>query len=236
MDMKAKDFIDTLSLYKSDNEPDKVERYYKGSDKSTKALGVKFGDLFSTAKEFKDLPLEEISQLMRSKFYEVRMGGMSILDFKARNKKLSEADRKGLFDFYIDHHDRIDNWDFVDRAAPHVVGEFLIDKKRDILYKLARSKDPWRRRTAIVSTHAFIKRGEVDDTFAIATLLVRDKHELVNKAVGSWIREAGKKAPRRLIAFLDEHAAFMPAVTLRYAIEKLDAGRRKHYLALRRAG
>lgn len=234
--MKAKDFIETLSLYKSDKELDKVDRYYKGTDKSTKALGVKFGDIFSTAKEFRDLPLKEVSQLMKSKFYEVRMGGMSILDFQARNKKLSEAARKELFDFYIDHHDRIDNWDFVDRAAPHVVGEYLIDKKRDILYKLARAKDPWRRRTAMVSTHAFIKRGDVDDTFAIAGILVGDKDELVNKAVGSWIREAGKKSPKRLISFLDQHAALMPAVTLRYAIEKLDAGRRKHYLALRRVG
>ena len=231
--MTAKDFIETLLLYKSDKELDKVDRYYKGSDKAMKAMGIRFGDIFSTAKEFTALPLKAVSQLMKSKYYEVRMGAMSILNCKARNKKLSDAERKILFDFYIDHHDLIDNWDFVDCAAPHVIGEYLIDKERDILYKLAKAKDPWRRRTAMVSTHAFIKRGDVEDTFRLADLLVNDKDKYVHMAVGSWVREAGKKAPKHLAAFLDKHAAHMPAVTLRYAIEKLDAGRKKRYLAMR---
>ena len=233
--MNAKDFIATLSLYQTDRELDKVDRFYKGSDKAMKALGVKFGDVFSTAKQFSALPLKELGKLMKSKYYEVKMGAISVLDFQARDKKLSEVERKALFDFYVGHHDLIDNWDFVDRAAPHVVGEYLVDKDRDILYKLVKSKDPWRRRTAMVSTHAFIKRGDVDDTFKIAGLLVNDDHELVNKAVGSWLREAGKKAPKKLVEFLDKHAAHMPAVTLRYAIEKMDAARQKHYLALRKA-
>jgi 3-methyladenine DNA glycosylase AlkD len=232
-DMTAKDFVETLSLYKSQKEMDKVDRFYKGSDKAMKALGIRFADIFSTAKEFTALPLKAVSQLMKSKYYEVRMGAMSILDFQARNKKLSDAERKVLFDFYIEHHDMIDNWDFVDRAAPHVIGEYLVDKERDILYKLAKAKDPWRRRTAMVSTHAFIKRGDVGDTFQLAALLVNDKDEYVNKAVGSWVREAGKKAPKQLEAFLDKHAAHMPTVTLRYAIEKMDAGRKKRYLAMR---
>jgi len=232
--MTAKDFIETLSLYKSDKELDKVDRFYKGTDKSTKALGVRFAHIFATAKEFKDMPLSQVVRLMKSSFYEVRMGGVSILDFQARNKKLSADARKMLFDFYIGHHDHIDNWDFVDRAAPHVVGEYLVDKNRDVLYKLAKSKDPWRRRTAIVSTYAFIRRGDVNDTFAIAELLIKDEDDLVNKAVGSWIREAGKKAPKQLISFLNTHAAHMPAVTLRYAVEKLDATKRKHYQSLRR--
>ncbi|MEJ1237137.1 DNA alkylation repair protein [Chryseolinea sp. T2] len=231
--MTAKDFIETLTLFKKESELDKVDRFYRGSDRTVKALGVKFGDVFSTAKEFSALPLSELAKLMKSKYYEVRMGALSILDFKARNKKLTESEKKALFDFYIDHHDEIDNWDYVDRAAPHVIGEYLLDKKRDILYKLAKANDPWRRRTSIVSTHAFIKRGDVSDTFKIAEMLVDDKDEYVNKAVGSWVREAGKKAPKELSAFLDKHATHMPSVTLRYAIEKLDAGRRKHYLGLR---
>lgn len=234
--MTAKDFVETLSLYRSGKELDKVERYYKGSDKKTCALGVKFGDIFSTAKKFSALSLKDLDVLLKSRYYEVRMGAVSILDFKARDKKLSDAGRKTLFDFYIDRHDRIDNWDLVDRAAPHVVGEYLVDKKRDVLYKLAVAKDPWRRRTAMVSTHAFIKRNDVEDTFRIAALLLNDKDELVNKAVGSWIREAGKKAPQRLLQFLDEHAAHMPSVTLRYAIEKMDERKRRHYLELKRRG
>lgn len=176
--MTARDFIETLALYKSEKELDKVERFYKGTDRTIKALGIKFGDLFKMAKEFTALPLNELAKLMESKYYEVRMGAMSILDFKARNKKQTDHERKTLFDFYLDHHDAIDNWDYVDRAAPHVVGEYLIDKDRTVLYKLAKAKDPWRRRTAIVGTHAFIKRGNVSDTFRIAELLVDDNDDL----------------------------------------------------------
>lgn len=233
--MTAKDFIATLTLYKSDEEPDKVKRFYKGQDKATKSFGVRFGDVFSTAKAFKEMPLKEIMKLLKSAYYEMRLGAMSILDFQARDKKLSDSSRKELFDFYITHHDYIDNWDFVDRAAPHVVGEYLVNRDRGILFKLARAKDPWRRRTSIVSTHAFIKRGDVDDTFALADILVHDEDELVKKAVGSWTREAGKKAPKKLLAFLDAHAAHMPAVTLRYATEKLDARKKKYYQSLRKS-
>lgn len=233
--MTAKDFAETLMLYKSDKERDKVKRFYNGKNKETKSFGVKFGDLFSTAKAFKEMPLKEILKLLKSPYYEMRLGAVSILDFQARDKKLSDNSRKELFDFYIANHDYIDNWGFVDRAAPHVVGEYLVNRERDILFKLARAKDPWRRRTAIVSTHAFIRRGDVEDTFALAEILVYDEDELVNKAVGSWIREAGKKAPKKLLAFLDNHAAHMPAVTLRYATEKLDARSKKHYQALRQS-
>lgn len=127
-------------------------------------------------------------------------------------------------------HDRLNNWDFVDRGAYNIVGEYLMDKPRDILYKLALSKDPWERRTAIVSTYAFIKKGQLEDTFKIAETLTNDDHELVNKAVGSWIREAGKKDQDALIAFLDKHAASIPRVTLRYATEKLDQEIKNHFM------
>ena len=108
-----------------------------------------------------------------------------------------------------------------------------MDKPRDILYELAVSEDPWERRTAIVSTYAFIKKGQLDDTFKIAEILINDEHELINKAVGSWIREAGKKETKSLIAFLDKHAATMPRVTLRYAVEKLDKDKKAHYMNLK---
>ena len=106
-------------------------------------------------------------------------------------------------------------------------------KPRDILYKLAGSKNTWERRTAIVSTYYFIRQGEVDDTFAIAEILVNDDHDLINKAVGGWVREAGKKDPKRLLSFLDKHAATMPRVALRYAIEHLDKKQRDHYLSVK---
>jgi 3-methyladenine DNA glycosylase AlkD len=155
------------------------------------------------------------------------------MDWQARSKKTPESRRKELYNLYIKRHDRINNWDLVDRSAPYVVGGYLFDKPRDILYKLARSKNTWERRTAIVSTYYFIRQGEVDDTFRIAEILVNDDQDLINKAVGGWVREAGKRDPQRLLSFLDEHAATMPRVALRYAIEHLEKKQRDHYLSMR---
>nr|WP_299000082.1 DNA alkylation repair protein [uncultured Allomuricauda sp.] len=135
---------------------------------------------------------------------------------------------------YLSRHDRLNNWDFVDRGSYNIIGEFLMDKPRDILYKLAKSDDIWERRTAMVSTYAFIKKNQLDDTFQIADILINDHEELINKAVGSWIREAGKKDENRLKSFLDKHAKTMPRVTLRYAIEKLDKPTKEYYLNLKK--
>ena len=232
--MTAVEFIEQLSNFKSDKELDKVEKFFKGDDGKTKAFGVKFGDVFKTAKAFTDMPLDEIEKLLDSDFYEIRMGAVSIMDYQAKHKKTPETRKKELFDLYIRRHDRLNNWDFPDRGAPGIIGEYLIDKPRDILYELAQSEDPWKRRTAIVSTYAFIKKGDVDDTFKIAEILVNDTHELINKAVGSWLREAGKKDEARLRQFLDRHAPTMPRVTLRFAIEKLDKPVKTYYLELKK--
>jgi 3-methyladenine DNA glycosylase AlkD len=193
-------------------------------------LGVRHGDVFSVAKQFVDMPLADVERLLDSPYYEVRLGAVSIMDFQARAKRTTAEHRKALFDLYIRRHDRIDNWDLVDRAAPHVVGGYLADKPRDVLYRLARSESPWERRTAIVSTYYFIRAGDLDDTFRIAELLVRDGHDLVQKAVGSWIREAGKRDQKRLVRFLDAHAGSMPRVMLRYAVEKLPPATRAKFV------
>ena len=195
-----------------------------------KVLGVHMGDVFPVAKRFAALTLGDVERLLDNSYYEVRMGAVSIMDFQARAKRIMPDQRKALFDLYIRRHDRINNWDLVDRAAPHVVGGYLVDKPRDVLYELARSPNPWERRTAIVSTYYFIRAGDVDDTFGIAELLVRDEHELVQKAVGSWIREAGKKDQPRLVRFIKTHAAEMPRTMLRYAVEKLPPAIRKQFI------
>jgi 3-methyladenine DNA glycosylase AlkD len=158
------------------------------------------------------------------------MGAVSIMDFQARDKKTTPERRKELYELYIDRHDRINNWDMVDRSAPYVVGGYLFDKSRAPLYKLAKSKKPCERRTAIVATYFFIRQNEVDDTFKIAEILVNDKDELVNKAVGSWIREAGKRDEKQLISFLERFAGSMPRVTLRYAVEKFNKKEKEYYL------
>jgi 3-methyladenine DNA glycosylase AlkD len=119
----------------------------------------------------------------------------------------------------------------VDRSAPYVVGGYLFDKPRKILYQLAKSKNVWERRTAIVSTYFFIRRDDVDDTFKIAKLLVKDKHEMIHTAVGSWIREAGKRDEQQLLEFLETHAGTMPRTMLRYAVEKLEKRLREIYMS-----
>ena len=190
--------------------------------------------IFALAKQFVEMPIFEIEKLLQSDYYEARMGAVSIMDFQARNKKTTATRKKELFDLYINCHERINNWDLVDRSAPYVVGGYLFDKPRNILYKLAKSKNVWERRTAIVSTYFFIRQKDVSDTFKIAELLMHEEHDLVQKAVGSWVREAGKYDKLALIEFLDSFAPLMPTIMLRYATEKLDKKEKATYLETNR--
>lgn len=226
----AKQFIEGL---KDLVQPSvKNEHALKEADPKEKIMGVRMGELFALAKAFQTMPVAEVDKMLDSEYYEVRMGAVCIMDFHARDRKTTEETRKELYELYIGRHDRINHWDMVDRSAPYVVGGYLHDKPRKALYKLAKSKNVCERRTAIVSTYFFIRQGETDDTFDIAELLVHDKHEFIHKAVGSWIREAGKKDPQRLRAFLDKYAATMARITLRYAIEKMGQDEREHYLRM----
>lgn len=237
--LTAKSFITKLKAHQSDKELEKIQRYFKSGTgeygEGDKFMGVQMGKVFSVAKEFANMELQEVEKLLDHKIHEVRAGAVSIMDFQARNKKTSAEHRKALFDLYINRHDRINNWDLVDRSAGFVIGRYLADKPRKILYKLAKSKNIWERRTSIVSTSYLIRQGQADDTFAIAEILMHDKEDLIHKAAGGWIREAGKKHKAQLIEFLDRYAATMPRVMLRYAIEKLPAHEREYYLKRRRS-
>ena len=175
----------------------------------------------------------EVSVLLDSPVHEVRVGAVSIMDFQARRTRTSAAQRKELFELYIGRHDRINTWDLVDRSAPYVVGGYLFDKPRTPLYELARSTVMCERRTAIVATYFFIRQDDTADTFTIAEMLVYDDEDLIHKAVGGWVREAGKRNPDGLLDFLDRFAATMPRTTLRYAVEHLDEDQRAHYMGLR---
>jgi len=233
----AKQFIAKLNTYQSDEEREKIQQYFKSGDgqygEGDRFMGVRMGNVFAVAKEFINMLPGEIEKLLENPIHEIRAGAVSIMDFQARNKKTTPLRRKELFDLYIQRHDRINNWDLVDRSAPYVVGGYLVDQPRAILYKLAKSKNVWERRTAIVSTYFFIRQGDVNDTFRIAELLLKDKHDLIHKAAGGWIREAGKRDRRQLFKFLDEHAAVMPRTMLRYAIEHLDKAEREYYMNMK---
>jgi hypothetical protein len=193
-------------------------------------------DVFALAKDFLGTPPEQIEAMLDHPDFDVVTGGVCIMDFQARRRSTTPERRRELCELYLRRHDRIDSWELVDRAAPSVVGGHLFDRSREPLYVLARSPHPMERRTAIVATYHFIRHGELDDTFAIADLLAHDPDDLVQKAVGGWVREAGKRDPALLRSFLDRHAATMPRTALRYAIEHLPEDERQHLLALGRTG
>lgn len=176
------------------------------------------------------MQVNEVIKLLKNRDYDYRLGAVSILDWKARNKKITEKEKGDIYDAYVDNHNWIDDWGLVDRATPYVVGGYLFDKDRRPLYSLAKSKLPMERRTAIVSTYYFIRKNETEDTFKIAELLVHDKDEYVQMAVGSWLREAGKKDISALKMFLDKYASIMHRKCLRYAIEKMDNTFKQKYL------
>jgi hypothetical protein len=238
--LTAAEFVRRMQEKQSQAELEKILRYFK-TGKGEYAeddvfMGIRMGEVFKLAKEFIEMPPAEIEELLDSPVHEVRAGGLSIMDKQARSKKTPESRRKQLYELYLRSTSQINNWDLVDLAAPHVVGGYLFDKPRDVLYKLARSENVWERRTAITATYYFIRQGDVDDTFRIGEMLLDDDHDLIHKAVGGWVREAGKRDPKRLLQFLEKHARTMPRVTLRYACEHLDADQRTYFMNLRKAG
>lgn len=236
--MTAAQFVKKLETSRSPEELRKYQRYFKFSDskplQDDEFIGVRMGQVFALAKEFITMPPDEIEKLLESGIHEVRAGALSIMGKQAASKKTSESRLKELYELYIRRHDRINNWDLVDLAAYHVVGRYLADKPRDILYRLARSGNTWERRTAIVSTAHFIRQKNVDDTFAIAEMLLGDDQELIHKATGWMLRAAGEVDRPKLLGFLDKHGATMPRIALRAAIEHFDKEQREYYLGMKK--
>jgi 3-methyladenine DNA glycosylase AlkD len=237
-ELTAKKFIERLKTYQSDEELKKIQRYFKSAEgdygHGDKFMGVKMGTLFAVAKEFGEMPIKEIEKLLESPIHEVRAGAVSIMDKASRNKKISKDRLKDFFELYMRRHDRINNWDLCDLGCLHMTGSYLYDKPHDILYKLARSKHIWERRTAILSTCYFIRQGDTSDTFKIAEILVNDKEDLIHKATGWMLRFAGTKDQKRLITFLNKYAATMPRTLLRYSIEHFNKNERNYYLSMKK--
>ena len=194
-----------------------------------KFLGVVVPSTRIVAKRYKDTPLDELSSLLLSEWHESRLCALLIM--VEQWKKADAHERKILFDFYMSHTNRINNWDLVDLSAPTIVGGYLLDKPRDILYKLAESNCLWDNRIAIVSTFAFIKQKDSDDTYRLALKMMNHKHDLMHKAIGWMLRESGKRDDaRRLFTFVDEHRHVMPRTMLRYAIEKFSDSERMYLM------
>ncbi|MFI6483626.1 DNA alkylation repair protein [Nonomuraea sp. NPDC050663] len=229
--MTADDFVRRLVALASPEEREKIQRYF--SDGVSGAVGVRMGQVFGLAKEFVDLPPAELNTLLDSPIREARVGALSIMDKQARLKRTTEERRRELFELYLSRMDVIDNWDLVDLAAPWVIGRYLEGKPHDVLDDLARSANPWERRTAVYAALYFTRLGDTDDIYRLAHVLVSDPHELVQKAVGGVLREAGKKDRPRLLEFLGRHAAVMPRTMLAYATEHLSAEEKAAYRAAR---
>lgn len=183
------------------------------------------------AKRHKTADMATVETLLDSEWHEARLCALLILVEKM--KKADADSAKDIVETYLASTARINNWDLVDLSASYIVGAYLLDKPRDLLYRLASSSLLWDNRIAMVSTYAFIKRGDLDDTFALARRLISHPHELMHKAVGWMLREAGKRDMARLSAFVDAHWHEMPRTMLRYAIEKYPEAERKAVLQRR---
>jgi 3-methyladenine DNA glycosylase AlkD len=195
-------------------------------------LGLTVPQVRTVAKEYKAISLDEIDVLVRSKFHEVRLCGLVILTLQYKAAKERKIKKK-LFDLYMKAmtDGYINNWDLVDVTAP-IIGEYLIDSDDPyvLLYKLAKSKSLWQRRVSMVFTFAFIRSGDIEPTFEMAEKLLHDKHDLIHKAVGWALREAGKLNGIALRNFLATHSHEMPRTMLRYSIEKFSERERKKWL------
>ncbi len=191
-------------------------------------LGIKVPVQRKVARSYENLSLADIQVLLNSKIHEYRLIALIILI--NQYKKAEASGKKKIVEFYLQNTKNINNWDLVDVSCPRILGDYLLDKPRKILYQLAKSKNLWEKRISMISTLAFICKRQFSDTMQIAEILLPDKHDLIHKAVGWMLREAGKRDEKVLRRFLDKYYKTMPRVMLRYAIEKLSRKQRIYYL------
>ncbi|HEX7254176.1 MAG TPA: DNA alkylation repair protein [Thermoanaerobaculia bacterium] len=192
-------------------------------------LGISVPHIRREAKSFLWLPFTEIRRLLHSPLHEERL--LALLVLVRRYERGDESERGKIFRFYVANARRVNNWDLVDLSAPAIVGEHLAGRSRALLRQFARSSNLWERRIAVIATFAFIRRGELAPTFEIARRFLGDRHDLIHKATGWALREAGKRDAAALRRFLRRHSARMPRTALRYAIESFPQAERRRWLA-----
>ncbi|GAA2489055.1 DNA alkylation repair protein [Terrabacter carboxydivorans] len=190
-------------------------------DPHEEAIGVRMGTLFAIARRHTRLPLSEVEQLLAHPAYEPRLAALCILDFKARRKRIDGHGRGTLARTYLAHHHRITTWDMVDRAAPRVIGLWLVGRDKQVLRDLAGSGEPLRRRTAMTAPLGLLDTPDVEVGWELAGQLAPDRDPLVHKPVGIFLKHAGERDRDRLLAFLDQHVADMSRPAVRLAVEKL---------------
>jgi 3-methyladenine DNA glycosylase AlkD len=191
-------------------------------------LGITVPEVRRIIKKYKKIGLVDIENLLHSKIHEERLAGLLALVNLYDGG--GESEKKTIFRFYITNLKQVNNWDLVDLTAHRIIGGYLLNRPKIILYKLARSKNLWHKRVTIISTFKFIKYGRFSDSLKIASLLLKDEHDLIHKAVGWMLREVGKKSIKSEEDFLKRHYRKMPRTMLRYAIEKFPEKKRLAYL------
>lgn len=232
--MTAKEIQKQLEAVSTPEKRDFLPYFFKTGKgqygEGDKFIGVVVPDIRKIAKTNKALPLKEVEKLLNNEYHECRMCALMILIEHFRKAK-NDEERKGIVDFYLSYTQRINNWDLVDLSCRDIVGMYLLDKEdRSILYKLAKSDLLWDQRIAVISTYPLLKKGDFTDIIRLSEYFLTHKHDLMHKATGWMLREAGKVEKSVLTAFLDKHYKEMPRTMLRYSIEKLSAEEKKHYM------
>ncbi len=196
-------------------------------------LGISVPDVRSVAKKYSDLSLSDLKNLLANKYHEARL--LALLILTMQYAKGDEEQKKKIVDFYLTQFSRVNNWDLVDTSASQILGSHLLTRPRTMLLKFAKSTHLWTQRIAIVSTYAFIRAGQFEETLKISEMYLTHSHDLIHKASGWMLREVGKRDIAVLRSFLDDHAAVMPRTMLRYAIEKMTPAERRRYMGIKRA-
>lgn len=191
-------------------------------------IGITVPDTRKIANKYKDLEIKGVKDLLESKIHEHRL--LALLILVNKYKKSNQTEKQEIYDFYLNHTAQINNWDLVDSSAHLIVGPHISNKDKSILEKLAKSPSLWERRIAIIATMHFIRNNQFQETFKIADILMKDKHDLIHKAVGWMLREIGKKNKESEKQFLNKHYKEMPRTMLRYAIEKFDKKEKEDYM------
>ena len=233
---RVETIISELMAYQQADKQEILPRFFKTGKgeygEGDHFTGVSVPQVRLISKRNRDISLDEVEQLLASPWHEARQCALFILTLQYQRAKAEE--RKIIVDFYLSHTDRINNWDLVDVSAHYILGDYLLSHSREILYRLAESPSLWENRIAMVSTYAFIRRGELDDTYALATRMMHHPHDLMHKAIGWMLREAGKTDVERLTLYVKQYAGQMPRTMLRYAIEKLEDGLRQEIMKIPR--
>lgn len=229
---RAEDIQHELEQYIDPVKREYLPRFFKTGKgqygEGDKFLGVVVPNTRIVAKHHKDAPFEVMAALLQSEWHECRL--CALLMLVERFKKSDEKGKKVIYDFYLTQTAHINNWDLVDLSAPGIVGEYLKDKPRQDLYRLAESPLLWDQRIAVVSTYTLIRNHDFIDILSLSERLLHHKHDLMHKAVGWMLREMGKRDKDLLVQFLEKHCTVMPRTMLRYAIEKFSEEERQEFM------